>query len=193
MTAPPYMPWYPRDYLGDTTHLTRDEDGGYRLLLDACWLRGGKLPDDDHLLARITKCATPEEWQKLRVALAPFFKISHGLWRQKRLQKEFSAASKLREKQSEGGKKGAATRWPNRAKPENGLPNGSAMGDPMGKPMGDPMAYQISEPEPVSSPPIVPPSRTRGGRGARRAEQKSPRVVQIEAFAHAAAERQRHC
>lgn len=42
-------------------------------------------------------------------------------------------------------------------------------------------------------PPIVPPPQARGGgRGARNG-QKSPRVVQIEAFAYAAAERNRHC
>lgn len=195
MTAPPFMPWYPSDYLADTLWVSRDVNSAYRDLLDHSWLRGGKLPDDDKLLARLTRC-TDAEWHELRPQVAQFFKISHGFWRQKRLRKEFTAAAKLRQQQSEGGQKGAATRWQHKTKIQNSPPNGPPNGSPNGSPIPPPLFPQTPfssspTPEPDSSPPIVPPSR--GGRGARRVEQKSPRVVQIEAFAYAAAERNRHC
>jgi uncharacterized protein YdaU (DUF1376 family) len=114
MTALPYMRWYPSDYLADTTDLTRDEDGGYFLLLQACWLRGGKLPDDDRKLALITKCADQKEWLELRKILAPFFKISHGFWQQKRLSEELQKAKQIHDVRSKAGSKGVSKREANR-------------------------------------------------------------------------------
>lgn len=110
MSATPWLPFYVRDYLADTMHLSRDEHGAYLLLLMACWQRGGKLPDDDRELARITKCADLDEWKKVRAKLAFFFKITRGKWRQKRLTIEFRKSQRLHEAHQLGGRIASAQR-----------------------------------------------------------------------------------
>lgn len=111
-----YMPIVIADYLGDTMHLTRDQHGGYLLLLMAYWRRGGPLPDDDSALAQIAK-ATPQEWRRLRKALSPFFTIDGGHWAQGRADKELERARKLIEDRSTAGRRGAQSRWQTHSKP----------------------------------------------------------------------------
>lgn len=86
-----WMPLYIGDYLADTMHLTREQHGGYLLLIMAYWRTGAPLRDDDGFLASIVK-ATPAEWRKLRPALSEFFEVGDGLWRHKRIDKELSDA-----------------------------------------------------------------------------------------------------
>lgn len=94
-----WMPLDIGDYLADTMHLTRDQHGGYVLLLMAYWRNGGPLDDDDELLAGIVK-ATAAEWRKLRAVLARFFRVEGGKWHQKRSDHEIEMAAKRREKAS---------------------------------------------------------------------------------------------
>lgn len=189
MTSPPFMPWYPSDYLADTMHLDHRANSVYRDLLDHSWLRGGKLPDDDNLLAGLTRC-TLEEWQKLRPTVEKFFRVTHGVWRQKRLSKEYKSASKAHQKMREGGQKGAATRWAHKIKTKNTPANDHANSPDTGLPNGQVVA-RARVPEPEPEPEILPPQPplvNEGGRRARRLK-KSPRTVQMEAFAYAAAQR----
>lgn len=88
-----WMPWYIGRYLADTMHLTRDQHGGYLLLIAAYWVKGRPLPDDDEALAAIAK-ATAGEWKNLRKKLEPFFQVSDGLWRHKRIDHEIVEASR---------------------------------------------------------------------------------------------------
>ncbi len=88
MAEYPYMPLWTDAYLADTTHLSRDENGGYLLLLMAAWRSPGcRLRDDDVFLARIVK-AGPREWRRLRPILEPFWTVAGGFWSQKRLTLE---------------------------------------------------------------------------------------------------------
>lgn len=111
MTKPDvWMPLVIRDYLADTGHLSTAEHGAYLLLLMAAWTRGGSLPDDDAQLARITR-ASDREWKKLRASLVPFFHVSDGGWRQKRLLKELAAATASAAMAGAKAKRGATVRW----------------------------------------------------------------------------------
>lgn len=111
MTKPDtFMPWFIADYMADTQHLSRDQHGGYMLLLGAYWRSGQSLPDDDARLAQIAK-ATPSEWRKLRPILSEFFTVSGGRWSQKRQEQELARAIKNVAARSNAGVKGAAARW----------------------------------------------------------------------------------
>lgn len=88
-----WMPLWIGAYLADTQHLTRDEHGGYLLLLMAYWRARSALPDDDKRLASIVKASSPE-WKRLRPTLAEFFTVDVGLWWHKRVEAEIENADK---------------------------------------------------------------------------------------------------
>jgi uncharacterized protein YdaU (DUF1376 family) len=104
------MPFYIGDYLADTLHLSRDQHGGYMLLIIAYWRNGSPLIDDDGSLGAITKSA-PAEWRKLRPVMARFFIVKDGYWHHKRIDHELGKAKHRTEERSNAGAKGAAKRW----------------------------------------------------------------------------------
>lgn len=108
MSQAPAMPLFCDAYLADTMHLSLEEHGAYLKLLMITWRNNGKpLPDDDGRLARMLGI-TPAKWRtKLRPVLAPFFDLSEGAWRQKRLEKEWRISQKISEAQREKAK----SRW----------------------------------------------------------------------------------
>ncbi len=61
------MPLYIGDYLADTSRLTTEQHGAYLLLLMDYW-RSGRLPDNDQVLAQITKLS-PDAWSNARAIL----------------------------------------------------------------------------------------------------------------------------
>lgn len=100
------MPLYIGDYLADTAHLTRDQHGGYLLLIFAYWRNGGPLPDDDARLARICK-ASAKQWRELREVLSEFFQIENGIWRHKRIEEEIQSSCNAYARRAAA----AAKRW----------------------------------------------------------------------------------
>lgn len=105
-----WMPFYIGDYLADTLHLSRDQHGGYMLLIIAYWRNGAPLLDDDGYLGAITK-ASAAEWKKLRPVLSRFFTVTDGHWSHKRIDKEIAKAANRSNERSNAGAKGAAKRW----------------------------------------------------------------------------------
>jgi uncharacterized protein YdaU (DUF1376 family) len=96
-------------YLADTRHLTTEEDGAYLLLLMEAWRRPScDLPDDDAVLARMTKL-TAARWEKIKPVVMAFWKRDgrRKTWTQKRLRSERDHAQKVRQSQ----KNNAAARW----------------------------------------------------------------------------------
>lgn len=92
-----WMPLWIGDYTADTMDLTRDEHGGYLLLLMRYWRNRGALPDNDRSLAATVK-AHEDEWiEHLRPAIAKFFRIEGGLWHHDRADAELAAAIARRE------------------------------------------------------------------------------------------------
>lgn len=105
-----WMPFYWGDYFRDTGHLTCEEHGAYFRLIGHCWIRGGKLVDDDARLALLLGLSLAK-WRKMRATIAEFFQIKDGFWSHKRIHRELESARKNREKRSKAGKKGADKRW----------------------------------------------------------------------------------
>jgi uncharacterized protein YdaU (DUF1376 family) len=97
MAQAPCMPLWTDALIGDTTHLSTREFGAYMLLLIATWRNNGRpFPDSDKMLARICRMQTYEWKNQIRSSLEPFFDLAEGLWRQKRLEKEWSKSAARR-------------------------------------------------------------------------------------------------
>lgn len=86
MSAAPWMPFYPADYLADTRRLTTEQHGAYLLLLMDSW-SSGALPDDDDVLARVAGLDA-ERWAQVRPVIARYFQIADGQWVHARIERE---------------------------------------------------------------------------------------------------------
>jgi uncharacterized protein YdaU (DUF1376 family) len=121
-----WMPLYIADYLRKTMHLTRDQHGGYMLLLMACWDRGGRLPNDQSQLAGIAK-ASPSEWRKIGPVLMQFFDEDGEHVTQSRVVDEYEKAARISEARRQAGLQGGRPPKPKESKPEtSSKPNGLA-------------------------------------------------------------------
>ena len=101
-----WMPLYVADYLADTGDLTTTEHGAYLLLIMQYWTKG-TLPDNDRILAQITRLRV-ERWKTVRPQLERFFTVELGkLWKHHRIDRELEKAAELREKRQSA----AAVRW----------------------------------------------------------------------------------
>lgn len=109
MSALPWMPLYPADYLADTRRLTTEQHGAYLLLLLDSWVSGA-LPDDDSVLARVAGMDA-EGWAAMRPVLARYFQIADGMWIHARLERERIDAQAHAHASSGRGKKAATARW----------------------------------------------------------------------------------
>lgn len=105
-----WMPLWIGAYLADTTHLSRDEHGGYLLLLMAYWRNKGPLLDEGNRLANIVK-ATPAEWKRLRPVLAEFFAHDGHSWLHERAEKELTTAGLRKAAAVNKAKAAAEARW----------------------------------------------------------------------------------
>lgn len=107
MSGPPYMRLYWGDYRKGTGNLrTAQEHGAYLLLIGALWDSGGKLPADDHTLARHA-CCTLKEWAALKPVLLPFFRVSRGRLYHKRVTEELQKYADKIGKLKTAGKRGS--------------------------------------------------------------------------------------
>lgn len=115
-----WMPLYVADYLADTSRLTTEQHGAYMLIIMDYW-RNGAPPDDDAVLASITKMAIPQ-WKKAAGSIRAFFAKVDGKLVHKRVEAERQKASGISTKRTDAAHKGAAKRW-GKDMP-NGMPNG---------------------------------------------------------------------
>lgn len=106
MSAPPYMPLFVADYLGDTRHLTTEQHGAYLLLLMAMWRGGGVLPDDPSRLAR-TVGLRPQRWEAISAEVLAMFVREDGALSHPRLSREMERYEKtLTQKRGAGARGG---------------------------------------------------------------------------------------
>lgn len=105
----PWFPFYVGDYLKDTARLTTEAHGAYLLLMLDYWANGAP-PDDDDVLATITKLPVTI-WRKRRKSLAPFFDIQDGRWTHHRIDKERAKAADVGASNSDKARGAAERRW----------------------------------------------------------------------------------
>jgi uncharacterized protein YdaU (DUF1376 family) len=107
------LPWFAfnvGEYVKDTMRLTRDAHGAYLLLMLDYYGTATPCPDDDFILAALTK-STEAEWKQLRKMLAPFFDIREGHWYHNRIEREMREASAKHAAGIAAAKVGASARW----------------------------------------------------------------------------------
>ncbi len=91
MSQMPSMPVFPDALMSDTADLSTEEFGAYCLILFATWRNNGRpFPDEDARLARIARMSKGRWTGRIRDVIAKFFDLSDGVWRQKRLEKEWN-------------------------------------------------------------------------------------------------------
>ena len=104
-----WMPLYIADYLSATSRLTTEQHGAYLLLIMDYW-KNGAPPNNDQVLAQITKLS-PDAWSNARSMLQPFFEVRDGLWFQHRIETEMVKAKHNKQANVKRGKAGAEARW----------------------------------------------------------------------------------
>lgn len=111
MSAKPdiWMPLYLGAYIADTLRFTTEQHGAYLLIIMDYW-RNGPPPDDNGVLAQITKLSV-SRWKAHRPVIAPKFQIANGVWKHKRIEHELNRAREMQTILSDRGKAGAAARW----------------------------------------------------------------------------------
>lgn len=78
------------DYLRDTAHLNMLEDGAYRRLLDAYYIREKPLPGELRDVYRLVRAASKQDREAVDVVLREFFQQTAGGWRHERCELELA-------------------------------------------------------------------------------------------------------
>lgn len=95
------------DYLRDTAHLSMLEDGAYRRLIDAYYIRETALPVELRDVFRLVRAQSKQDREAVQTVLREFFHLSDSGWVHHRCDREIS---RFREK-SEKAKASIRARW----------------------------------------------------------------------------------
>jgi uncharacterized protein YdaU (DUF1376 family) len=105
VSATPYFPFYPSDYLADTGHLTTEQHGAYLLLLIQAWSWGGTLPNNDKKLALCARLSG-RKWAAIRDDILAYFEVDGDVIVSRRMQKEYQKSVRKSQLRSDAGAKG---------------------------------------------------------------------------------------
>lgn len=95
------------DYLRDTAHLSMIEDGAYRRLLDAYYIRERPLPADPREVYRLARAQSKQDREAVDVVLREFFHQTPDGWEHGRCDREIA---RFRDKQDKA-RRSAEVRW----------------------------------------------------------------------------------
>lgn len=109
------------DYLRDTAHLSMIEDGAYRRLIDAYYIRQQPLPAELRDVYRLVRAGSKQDKEAVDVVLREFFTQTEEGWSHTRCEKEIA---RFQEKQSKA-RASANKRWA--AVPTDSERNANAM------------------------------------------------------------------
>lgn len=114
------------DYLRDTAHLSMLEDGAYRRLLDAYYIREAPLPIELRDVFRLVRAQSKQDREAVETVLREFFAESPEGWRHSRCDREIE---RFQDKQRKA-KASAAARWERRPAQSEGNANADANASP---------------------------------------------------------------
>jgi len=98
------------DYLRDTAHLSMLEDGAYRRLLDAYYIRESALPTELRDVFRLVRAQTKQDREAVETVLREFFEATPEGWKHSRCERE---VARFQDKQRKA-KASAEARWSQR-------------------------------------------------------------------------------
>jgi uncharacterized protein YdaU (DUF1376 family) len=119
-----WMPVYIGDYLSKTTRLSTEQHGAYLLLLMDYW-KNGPPPDDDRVLAQITRMSE-DAWSNAKSIVLAFFELSGKKWIHSRVEQELQAADKRKQTAISRAQAGAQARWSKTTPSSNASSNASS-------------------------------------------------------------------
>lgn len=105
------------DYYKKASHLSMLEDGAYRRLIDAVYLREGPLPADKEQIFRLVKAFSKQEKAAVLSVLGEFFVFTDAGYTNARCDEELA---RIRDK-SEKASQSASTRWNNANAPPDAM------------------------------------------------------------------------
>lgn len=114
------------DYMRDTAHLSLLEDGAYRRLMDAYYIREAPLPSDPRAVYRLVRAATKPDRLAVDTVLREFFEETPDGWRHRRCEREIE---RFKDKQQKA-RASAGARWGNRSAHQVGNANAHANASP---------------------------------------------------------------
>jgi uncharacterized protein YdaU (DUF1376 family) len=88
-------PFYWRDYVADTGHLTLAQHGAYLLLMAHYYMTGRPIPANAEQVHRICRCTTDADKHATDVVLAEFFTLDGVVYRQRRIDEELAKAVEI--------------------------------------------------------------------------------------------------
>lgn len=109
------------DYLRDTAHLSMLEDGAYRRLMDAYYIREAPLPPTTREVFRLVRAQSKQDREAVETVLREFFTETPGGWVHSRCDKEIA---RFQDKQRKA-KASAEARWAHRQPHSEGNANAS--------------------------------------------------------------------
>jgi len=118
------------DYAKDASHLSLVEDGAYRRLLDAYYIREQPLPGDLKLCCKLARANTKPERDAVKYVLGEFFDLRDDGYHQNRADAEIARF----QAKSEKAKRSAEARWADRETHSEGNANAYANASPDASP-----------------------------------------------------------
>jgi uncharacterized protein YdaU (DUF1376 family) len=95
------------DYMRDTAHLSMVEDGAYRRLMDAYYIKEQPLPQSMRDIFRLTRAVSKQDREAIETVLREFFEETPRGWRHSRCEREIE---RFRSK-SDKARKSINARW----------------------------------------------------------------------------------
>jgi len=107
-----WYPFFPEEYRKATRHLTAEQDGIYRRLIDEYMLTREPLPDDDISLARIAG-VSDIKWLDAKRMVIAYFTHKNGFYSHKFCDNQLDVQDKRSKRRSLSAEKAAKKRWKN--------------------------------------------------------------------------------